>query len=1179
MCMCKGILAVIICIVFSCFPFNGIAQQKTGSAYVDSMLFNSNNYKNNCGIDHLLKELRADPAYVAREKKMNDAIYQRITRQIRTNDLGPASPIVTLPVVVHIINDNPASVTDAMVLAGINDLNDAFSKSGAYAGSQGADTRIRFALAQKDVLGGITTGITRTKSHYGTNASMSSDDSRLKNLIIWDPSKYINVWLVSNIVGEIEARFDCGTWSRINVGGYATLPTGSSSATDGIVIPTFGIVFAHEMGHYLGLYHTFTGGCKNGDCLNDGDMVCDTPPDQTNTPAANCSSPGNSCTTDTLSSYSNGFFPRDTTDQASNFMDYNNAACTNQFTEGQAVRMRAVIATQRSGLALDAVTKPCAGTVLAGFTRDVADPKIGEVIQFTNTSSNAVTYQWIVDGNVLGATPNFTYSFPAPIAKHSVTLKATDISGCFSTYTDYILVNCGVTARFSNNKLKIASQTGVLTDSILFTNNSMNTLGGAPSYQWKLIDNGIEQIISTNTAPGSFTADDLSYRFPSFGNFTIRLIATNAGCVDSVQMSIPVEDPRPDAYISLTAASCFQTTKVRLSFYVCNFGYAGISPNMPVSFYDNDPAKPGAKQIGKTFFIPDSVTGVCCGRVYADTLDIGYENLNQVFAVVNNITTAIPVVLPDAAQKFQEKDYTNNISSFKNFQFKATVTPAVATIEPGDTLQLQVRTTPDAASNYAWSPPSGLNCINCGSPFYIADTAASTTKQVIVRSSYQCVDTAFVEIKVPTYNDFTVAINSIACAGTDSLSVSFTISNLFKRGGIPKNLLVSFYKDDPATVAASLAGPVFKVPDSLAVKQQTYTTKIKKLSKGNSTIFASVNDKGTQIPVQASSYSLPEKLYNNNTASFVYKPATRIIDSSICSGDTLSGYAVSGTYTDLFTTAAGCDSIRILNLVVKSIAVQRTDISIVICRGETYAGYSVSGTYVDVFKAVNSCDSIRTLHLLVHPGAATTNTIHICKGSSYIAGGKVQTQSGIYIDSLKTINGCDSIVTTELMVHQLPANFLPADTSVCISKTLPVSLTGYNAVIWNTGGNSNSISVTQPGAYSAQVVDRYGCSGADTINVAFVKCVPIQIPSAFTPNGDFKNDTFKPLIGVATNNYRMQIYNRWGQLIFETNNSLQGWDGKYGGVPQPNGTYVYHISFTDPDGFVVDRRGTVVLIK
>jgi len=1182
--MYKGIIAVIVCLGIYGSPVCSIAQQKNFSPYIDSMLL-AGSQNINCGIDNLLKELRKNPAYVAKEKKMNDAIYNRLTSRVKVNGINPNAPVITLPVVVHIINPNPAAITDAQVLNGINDLNDAFSKNGAYAASKGVDTRIRFVLAQKDESGGITNGITRTTSFYSVNMNEYTEDLRLKNIIDWDPTKYINVWLVTNIVGEISAGFSCGVWTRSNVGGYATMPLGFSSFTEGIVVPGFGIVLAHEMGHYLGLYHTFEGGCTNNNCLLDGDRVCDTPPDGYDTPVADCSKPSNSCTTDTLSNYSNGFFPRDTTDQVSNFMDYNNPVCTNQFSDGQAERMQAAIATQRPGLlSYNAATKPCNENILAGFTRDISDPKIGEVVTFTNASSGAVSYQWLVDGGLVSTQTNMSRSFVIsafPVNnKHTVVLKAIG-NTCFSTYTDYILVNCGLTARFSNNKRFIASQTNILNDTILFTNNSIVTLGGTTTYQWVLTNTNtnLRQIVSTNAA-GAGGPNDLNYLFPTPANYNIRLRATNGACVDSSELLFfSVADPRPDVYMSIISANCYQDTKVRVSFYVCNFGYDTIMPNIPISFYDADPRKPGAHQIDNTFLVTDQLKGYCCGQVYTQILNVGYAKLNTLFAVANNITTSVPIVLPDPGATFLEKVDSNNIASYSNFRFTASVTPAAATLEPGDTLLLKAQGSPDGGISYAWSPPNNLSCTTCNSPFFYADTNALTTKQVIVKSFYQCTDTALINITVPAYNDFTVTVNSIACAGTDSLAVNFTVKNLFKRGIIPKNLLVSFYKDDPSIAGAVLLAPVFKVPDSVAAKQQTYTTRVRKINKGNVTIFASVNDNGTQVPTQSSSYPFAEKLYTNNTASLSYQPVTRTIDTSICNGDALFGYAVAGTYTDILTTANGCDSIRILILKIKLAAVQRTDITAAVCQGQTYAGYSTSGTYVDVYKGVNSCDSIRTLHLTVNSVVTTTNTIQICSGNSYTAGGKAQTQTGRYVDSFKTSKGCDSIVVTLLTVNALPANFLPKDTTLCLDKTLTITLGAFATVNWSTGSNSNTITISLAGAYSAQVVDRNGCAGTSVINVAFEKCIPIQIPNAFTPNGDYRNDIFRPLIGARITNYKMQIWSRWGQLLFETHNYAEGWNGKYNGQIQPNGAYVYFISFTDPDGVDVMKKGTLLLIR
>jgi hypothetical protein len=137
-------------------------------------------------------------------------------------------------------------------------------------------------------------------------------------------------------------------------------------------------------------------------------------------------------------------------------------------------------------------------------------------------------------------------------------------------------------------------------------------------------------------------------------------------------------------------------------------------------------------------------------------------------------------------------------------------------------------------------------------------------------------------------------------------------------------------------------------------------------------------------------------------------PAT--ITATICEGETYFGHTKSGTYTDVFKTAYGCDSVRTVVLTKASKA--RTTIDTAICERQSYAGYRASGLYIDTLKTVAGCDSVRTLRLTVHPTSAVTLDTTICYG------GNVEgfTTSGTYRHVLKNRFGCDSTRTIHLTV-------------------------------------------------------------------------------------------------------------------------------------------------------------------
>ena len=151
--------------------------------------------------------------------------------------------------------------------------------------------------------------------------------------------------------------------------------------------------------------------------------------------------------------------------------------------------------------------------------------------------------------------------------------------------------------------------------------------------------------------------------------------------------------------------------------------------------------------------------------------------------------------------------------------------------------------------------------------------------------------------------------------------------------------------------------------------------------------------------------------------------ASTTFTAAICEGTsyTENGFNISeaGTYTQNLQTINGCDSIVTLNLTINPVA--NTTLSAAICEGTTYTenGFNVSeaGTYMQNLQTIDGCDSIVTLNLSINPVADTTIAAAICEGEIYYENGFMASREGTHTQILQTDNGCDSVVTLNLTVY------------------------------------------------------------------------------------------------------------------------------------------------------------------
>jgi gliding motility-associated-like protein len=197
-----------------------------------------------------------------------------------------------------------------------------------------------------------------------------------------------------------------------------------------------------------------------------------------------------------------------------------------------------------------------------------------------------------------------------------------------------------------------------------------------------------------------------------------------------------------------------------------------------------------------------------------------------------------------------------------------------------------------------------------------------------------------------------------------------------------------------------------------------------------------------------------------------------------------------------------------------------------------------------------------------------------------------------YILRVTDTLGCPKPVADTIIVSVTPtilANAGP-DTAVIPNQPLQLEASGGTQYNWSPEYGLSNASIYNPVAtldesvdsilYKVRVFGAGGCYADDEVMVKVHKTSPdIIVPSAFTPNGDGKNDVLKPFVIGITQLQYFRVYNRWGQLLFSTNQTGKGWDGNFSGVKQSSNTYVYQAEGIDFLGKKVFRKGTVVLIR
>lgn len=300
------------------------------------------------------------------------------------------------------------------------------------------------------------------------------------------------------------------------------------------------------------------------------------------------------------------------------------------------------------------------------------------------------------------------------------------------------------------------------------------------------------------------------------------------------------------------------------------------------------------------------------------------------------------------------------------------------------------------------------------------------------------------------------------------------------------------------------------------------------------------------------------QLSGTGNGTFLWSPAVGLSSSTLASPT--ANPTSTTTYTLTVTTANGCTAQDEVVVTIFDGFTLIVSGNTTICPG-TNTTLTASGANAYLWSPDIAISDINSSTPTVNPTTTTTYTV-------------VATDN----------DGCTADAT--IVVNTYPVTYnADFDTTVC--KGEPLTLSAPHGTQFNWYVNQQLISTSStatPATLNNSTItlnyqDENSCEAVKVYHIVIDNgCDFIIVPSAFSPNGDGKNDVFR-IIKAGVISYTLSVYNRWGQLIFQTNDLSGGWDGNINGAQAEVGTYVYMIQAQLQNGEVVNAQGNVTLLR
>jgi gliding motility-associated-like protein len=809
--------------------------------------------------------------------------------------------------------------------------------------------------------------------------------------------------------------------------------------------------------------------------------------------------------------------------------------------------------------------QPCGTVTLAGiFSPTIACGTL--TADFLNLSYGAGTYAWSFgDPNSTNDTssalnPTYTYT---DTGTYYVQLIAFSSINVLCNDTDYGVVR--VYPEF-NSQFEFASEP--CSPSFQFSDLSSGVSGNATNWQWYFGD-GFSSGMQNPTH---------DYLFPGFYNVTL-IASADSGCSDTISQIINVL-PVPNSEFSITLDSCkreitLNNTSTQASTYSWNFGDGGTQP-LPNNTYIYSANGTFTIQL-----IAASDSGCMdMSEITVQIPTVPIPDFNFTYAPCDSVVhfTNLTVNSTNFSWDFGDNTYAYNTSPSHLFEGNGPYTVTLSAAGTGMVCineiekVIELERTPSAnfaitldtcdrlihinnlssEGNYSWNFGDGGTGVYSNNT-YTYSSSGDYIIQLIAQNNSGCSDTAQTSLALPalpilnysyTYNkcDSVVYFTNLSVNGTN-FNWSFGDSS-YETAVSPSHL---FEGNGPYTVTLYATGNGMTCANDI---EQTILLERAPVASFNTNLD-----------------TCTYKLSMSNQTQFATGYSWLISDGSFStSNNFIHDFALPGGYTIqlIALTASGCSD---------------TVASTVNIPPKAKADYSLIHYDCDsVVTFVNNSQNAVSYNWTFGDSKSSTaeNPDHI-----YTTPGNVQIQ--LIVTSAHQCR--DSIAQQLDLIFRIPADFAFSIDSCSEITTFYNLAPKANTYEWNFGDGSSSNEVNPLHVYRSTekylvtFITNEGsvCEEKTEQYISFEEREGevISIPSAFTPNKDGRNDRFKIFGYKPCEVYSLNIFNRWGERVYESNDALNDeWDGAYKGSFVPEGVYVYTLK-----GKTVNKSGYIVVIK